>query len=132
MARASDAGSSATWDERQEREALATQVINMARDEVDDEANEAPVAMEPPPGSPDALDAPPQGHGTPGSASGAGAEGAGAARAAEAGLDWAAAMERDAFESAAMQHGLADDGDDDDVFSSVVGGGSVAGGSAPK
>ena len=44
------------------------------------------------------------------------AGGGGGAPDAEAGLDWAAAMERDAFEEAAMQHGLAAD-DEDDIFS---------------
>ena len=59
---------------------------------------------------------------------GGGGDGAGGGDEVDPALDWAAAMERDAFESAVMQHGL-DDDDDDDALS--TGGSKAGGGGAP-
>ena len=74
-------------------EALATEVIAKAKSEVEAEAADAYVPFE------DGTAPPP----SPGGGSGRN----------EAALDWAAGMERDALESAAMRHGLdAEDGED--------------------
>ena len=83
-------------------ESFASEVIATARQEVEEEAMCEPPA---------AFSA--GGHPTDGSVGRTGGNGGGGGGGeVDVAFDWAAAMERDAFEAAAMEHALTEDGDD--------------------